>query len=127
MDYQALNAINLKDRFPIPTVDKLLDDLAGVPIFSKSDLQAGYYQVRIHSKDIEKSVFHTHQGHYEFVVMPFGLSNASSTFQALMNTVFRRTLLRFVLAFFDDILICNPTLTAHIEHLRIVLTLLRSH
>ncbi|GJR95724.1 putative reverse transcriptase domain-containing protein [Tanacetum coccineum] len=122
---RELNKLTVKNRYPLPKIDDLFDQLQGSQFFSKIDLRSGYHQLRVHEDDIPKTVFRTRYGHFEFTVMPFGLTNAPTIFMDFMNRVCRPYLDKFVIVFIDDILIYSKTQKEHVKHLRLVLELLK--
>jgi hypothetical protein len=126
-DLRQLNKVTIKNKYPLPRIDDLFDQLKDAKIFSKIDLRSGYHQVRIKDEDINKPTFKTRYGHYEFTVVPFGLSNAPIVFMCLMNGVFREYLDKFVIVFLDDILVYSKLEEEHEHHFNMVLHVLREH
>ncbi|KAA0042118.1 pol protein [Cucumis melo var. makuwa] len=127
IDYQELNKVTIKNRYPLPRIDNLFDQLQGATVFSKIDLRSGYHQLRIKDGDVPKTVFRSRYGHYEFIMISFGLTNAPTVFMDLMNRVFREFLDTFVIVFIDDILIFSKTEAEHEGHLRMVMQTLRDN
>ncbi|KAA0047375.1 hypothetical protein IC582_013588 [Cucumis melo] len=127
IDYRESNKVTVKNRYPLPKIDDLFDQLQGATVFSKIDLRSGYHQLRIRDSDIPKIAFRSRYGHYEFIVMSFGLTNAPAVFMDLMNRVFKDFLDTFVIVFIDDILIYSKTEAEHEEHLHQVLKTLRAN
>jgi hypothetical protein len=127
MDYKPLNEVTIKNKYPLPRIDILFDQLTGARVFSKIDLRSGYHQICIRPEDIPKTTFTTRYGLFEYLVMSFGLTNAPTHFTYLMNSVFMPELEKFVMVFIDDILIYSKNEEEHAQHLQIVLTRLREH
>ena len=125
INYRKLNRVTIHNQYPLPRIDELFDQLQGSRVYSKIDLRSGYHQLRVQENDVLKTAFRTRYGHYEFLVMPFELTNAPAAFIDLMNRVFQLYLDRFVIVFIDDILVYSGSSEEHSEHLRIVLQTLR--
>ena len=125
IDYQQINKVTVKNKYPLPRIEDLFDQLKGAGVFSKIDLRSEYYQLRVKEGDVPKTAFRTRYGHYEFLVMPFGLTNAPAAFKDLINRVFRPYVDQFVVVFIDDILVYSKDAQEHEQHLRIVLEMLR--
>ena len=125
IDYRQINKVTVKNKYPLPRIEDLFNQLKGASVFSKIDLRLGYYQLQVKDNDISKTTFRTRYGHYELLVMPFGLTNAPVAFMDLMNRVFHPYLDQFVVVFIDDILVSSKNEQEHKQHLRIVLQILR--
>ena len=125
IDYRELNKRTVRNKYPLPWIDDLFDQLQGVCVFSKIDIRSSYHQLKVRSEDVPKTAFRTRYGHYEFLVMSFGLSNALASFMDLMNRVFKPYLDQFVMVFIDDILVYSKSRKEHERHLSIVLQTLR--
>ncbi|KAI0519672.1 hypothetical protein KFK09_007126 [Dendrobium nobile] len=127
IDYRELNKLTIKNKYPLPRIDDLFDQLEGASVFSKIDLRSGYYQLKVREEDIAKTTFNTRYGHFEFTVMPFGLTNAPVVFMDLMNRIFKESLDLFVIVFIDDILVYSVDERMHANHLRSVLYTLKDN
>src|SRR3954463_9976184 len=127
VDYRPLNLATIKNKYPLPRINDLYDQLAGSKVFSKIDLRLGYHQIRVRKEDILKTTFITRYGSYEYTVMSFGLTNAPATFSRLMNYIFMEYLDKFVVVYLDDILIYSKNEEEHVKHLCLILAKLREH
>jgi hypothetical protein len=127
VNYRPLNAVTIKNKYSLPCIDILFDQLARAQVFSKIDLRSGYHQIKIRAKDIPKTAFATRYGLYQYLVMSFGLTNASAHFMYLMNLVFMPELDQFVVVFINDILVYSKSMKEYEDHLRVVLQRLREH
>ena len=125
IDYRQINKVTMKNKYPLPRIEDLFNQLKGASVFSKIDLRSGYYQLRVKDVNVPKIAFRTRYGHYEFLVMPFGLTNAPVAFMDLMNRVFHPYLDQFLVVFIDDILVYSKDAEEHEQHLKIVLQILR--
>jgi len=127
VDYRQLNKVTIKSRYPLPRIGDLMDQLVGAEVFSKIDLRSGYHQLRVKAEDISKTAFRTRYGHYEYFVMPFGVTNVLGVFMEYMNRILHPFLDRFVVVFIDDILVYSKSQEEYVEHLGIVLRLLKEN
>ena len=127
IDYRQLNRVTIKNRYPLLRIHDLFDQRKGARVYSKIDLRTGYHKLRVRKSDIPKTTFRTHYGHFEFIVMLFGLTNELAAFMDLMHRVFQPYLDQFVMVFVDDILIYSKSKEEHEDHLRVVLQVLRDH
>ena len=127
IDYHQLNKVTVKNRYPLPRIDDLFEQIRGASYFSNIDLRSGYHQLRVRECDILKTTFRTRYGHFKFLVMSFGLTNAPANFMDLMNRVFKQYLDIFIIVFIDNILVYSRSERDHADHLRTVLQTLRDH
>jgi hypothetical protein len=126
-DYRNLNNITIKNKYPLPRIQDLFDQVKGAGVFSKIDFRSGYHQIKIKKEDVPKTAFVSRYGHHEYLIVPFGLTNATAIFMNLMNKIFMTYLDKFVIVFIDDILIYSKDKEEHAKHLRIALHILREH